>query len=400
MTTTGQDPGPPRLFISYRRRTEPKDALLLFNSLRHHLSVFMDTRAIRPGEVFDRVLDEALGQCETLLALIGPEWLGATLPGAKQHKLADPGDYVRKEIRTALQRGIRVIPLLLDGAQMPRRDDLPPDLQALAEHQALELSTADVPRFEHGIARLLEGVRGSIPVHRPAWAAAVGHDRWGHWADLVVGRVSQRLRLLSAGEFWMGSPASEAGRKQDEAHRTVTIAEPFWLADTACTQALWRAVTGQQPSRFCGDELPVEQVSWDTVNTRFLTGLNRRVPGLNALLPSEAQWEYACRAGTDTAYHWGDGPIPPDRAHHESRSPRQTVPVRAFEPNAWGLHQMHGNVMEWCAHTGQGGRSDDRMVRGGSWSTQARTLRSAYRLERSRTSTRHDLGFRLAVPAG
>lgn len=399
MMTQGQDPGPPRLFISYRRRTEPKDALLVFNSLRHHLPVFMDTRSLQPGDVFDRVLDEALGHCETLLALIGPGWLGATLPGAGRRKLDDPADYVRREIRMALERGVRVIPLLLDGAPMPSRADLPADLHALADRQALSLCTTEVPLFEHGIARLLDAVQGSIPVHRPGWAAAVGHDRWGHWADLVVGRVSQRLRLLSPGEFWMGSPADEVGRKQDEVRRVARVETPFWMADTACTQALWQAVTGQQPSRFRGDDLPVEQVSWDAVNARFLTGLNRRVPGLNAMLPSEVQWEYACRAGTDTAYHWGKGPIPPDRAHHGSRLPRQTVPVRSFEPNAWGLYQMHGNVMEWCAPPGQGTRSDDRMVRGGSWNTQASTLRSAYRLERSRTSTRHDLGFRLAVPA-
>ncbi len=198
----------------------------------------------------------------------------------------------------------------------------------------------------------------------------------------------------------MGSPASEPGRKQDELHRWVTIDSPFWLADTACTQALWQAVTGQQPSQFRGEDLPVEQVSWDAVNARFFSELNRRLPELNAMLPTEVQWEFACRAGTETAFHWGDGPIPPDHAHHASCQPRQTVPVRTFEPNAWCLWQMHGNVMEWCAQTtAPGGRGDERVVRGGSWSSNARTLRSACRVERSRSSARNDLGFRLAVPA-
>jgi formylglycine-generating enzyme len=231
----------------------------------------------------------------------------------------------------------------------------------------------------------------------PGWASAFGHDAWGAWADLSVGDVLQRLRYIATGQFCMGSPISEPGRRQDEALRTVGIDQPFWLADSACSQALWRAVTGQQPSRFRGDDLPVEQVSWDAVNVRFLSELNRRVPGLNAMLPTEAQWEYACRAGTATAYHWGDGLVSPDRAHHGACQPRQTMPVRSFEPNAWGLYQMHGNVMEWCAERERG---EKRVVRGGSWSGPAHTLRSASRLERSRSSARNDQGFRLAIPIG
>lgn len=236
------------------------------------------------------------------------------------------------------------------------------------------------------------------PPSRPRWASALGHDIHGHWAELTLDRVSQRLRLMPAGGFWMGSPDSEPGHQPDEPRRWVTLDAPFWLADTACTQALWNVLTGQQPSQFRGADLPVEQVSWDAVQVRFLGELRRRLPGLNAVLPTEAQWEYACRAGTSTAFHWGDGPIPPDSAQHAFRPPHQTVPVGTFAPNAWGLWQMHGNVMEWCAQaTEHGDRSDARVVRGGSWNSHARMLRSACRVERSRSSARNDLGFRLAV---
>lgn len=231
----------------------------------------------------------------------------------------------------------------------------------------------------------------------PGWASAQGRDPHGCWAELTVGQVSRRLRFITAGGFWMGSPESEPGRRQDESRRWVTVDTPFWLADTACDQALWRTVTGHQPSWFRGEDLPVEQVSWDAVSARFLSELNRRVPGLHAMLPTEVQWEYACRAGTQTAFHWGDGPIPPARAQHASR---QTVPVRSFEPNAWGLWQMHGNVMEWCDLMAESARrSDGRAVRGGSWNSSARMLRSACRDQYSRTTARNDLGFRLAVPA-
>jgi formylglycine-generating enzyme required for sulfatase activity len=246
-----------------------------------------------------------------------------------------------------------------------------------------------------------EEIRSSLgpPPRGPAWASAFGQDALGYWAELQLDDVLQRLRFIPAGAFWMGSPDSEPGRRRDELRRRVAVEVPFWLADTACTQALWHAVTGQQPSQFRGENLPVEQVSWDAVNARFLTALNRRVPRLNAMLPTEAQWEYACRAGTETAYHWGDGPIPPGRCQHEFAQPRQTVPVCTFEPNPWGLWQLHGNVMEWCAHDSVlDGRREDRVSRGGSWNSDARTLRSACRVERRRSSARNDLGFRLAAP--
>lgn len=233
----------------------------------------------------------------------------------------------------------------------------------------------------------------------PDWASAQGCDGYGDWIELTVGGVTQRLRCVPAGDFWMGSPAREPGRRQDEPRRWVSVEAPFWLADTACTQALWQTVTGQQPSRFRGEELPVEQVSWDAVTARFLSELNRRVPGLHATLPTEVQWEYACRAGTQTAFHWGDGPVPSGRAQHAACLPRQTVPVRTFEPNPWGLWQMHGNVQEWCEPADDSGhRSDLRVARGGGWSGNARQMRAACRDQHSRTAARHDLGFRLLVP--
>ena len=234
---------------------------------------------------------------------------------------------------------------------------------------------------------------------RPDWASAQGRDRQGGWADLTVGEVTQRLRCVPAGGFWMGSPDSEPGRRQDEVRRWVTVETPFWLAETACTQALWQTVTGQQPSRFRGETLPVEQVSWDAVTARFLSELNRRVPGLHATLPTEVQWEYACRAGTQTAFPWGDGPIAPEHAQHAACQPHQTVPVHSFQPNAWGLWQMPGNVQEWCEPADvEGLRGDLRMDRRGARNRRARHLRAASREAHSRTAARHDIGFRLLVP--
>ncbi|NQT12224.1 MAG: formylglycine-generating enzyme family protein, partial [Planctomycetes bacterium] len=158
----------------------------------------------------------------------------------------------------------------------------------------------------------------------PVWAADWGRDRYGAWATIEIEKtereaasagqdeaarvVVQRLRWMPPGTFLMGSPESEAGRWADEGpQHEVTFTHGFWIFDTPVTQELWRAVTGKNPSHFKGDHRPVETVSWDDVQ-RFLDRLNERMGGAVFVLPSEAQWEYACRAGTTTAYAFGDDP--------------------------------------------------------------------------------------------
>jgi formylglycine-generating enzyme required for sulfatase activity len=140
-------------------------------------------------------------------------------------------------------------------------------------------------------------------------------------------------------------------------HR-VRLTAGFWLADTACTQALWGAVMGgKNPSRFQDDARnPVENVSWDDVSD-FLQRVASLVPGVVAELPTEAEWEYACRAGSETPFNFG-ATITPEQANYDGNSPyaggekgvyrQKTVPVKSFAPNRWGLYEMHGNVWEWC----------------------------------------------------
>ncbi|TAN50525.1 MAG: formylglycine-generating enzyme family protein, partial [Methylococcaceae bacterium] len=147
-------------------------------------------------------------------------------------------------------------------------------------------------------------------LERPAWAGCLGRDRHGIFADFTVatphGSAGQRLRWIEPGVFWMGSPQDEPERDSNEGPRhRVTLTQGFWLADTACTQALWRTVMGNNPSDFKDDEqCPVEQVSWNDVQD-FLRKLEALLPGCEAHLPSEAQWEYACRAGSDTPFSFG-----------------------------------------------------------------------------------------------
>jgi formylglycine-generating enzyme len=254
------------------------------------------------------------------------------------------------------------------------------------------------------------------------WASGWGQDRRGLWQSFSVGAVTQVLRWIPPGEFLMGSPADEPERwmdrdDYDETQHQVILTEGFWLAETACTQALWQAVLNETPSRFLGAELPVEQVSWTDVTERFLPALNRLVPGLEARLSTEARWEYACRAGTETPFSFGraittgqvnyNGNYPyPGGAKDEYRE--KTVETKALPANDWGLYQMHGNVWEWCADwvgpypaetvTDPAGPSEGRgrVVRGGGWINRARSCRSSRRFGYGPGHRHGGLGFRLS----
>jgi formylglycine-generating enzyme required for sulfatase activity len=207
----------------------------------------------------------------------------------------------------------------------------------------------------------------------------------------------------------MGSPEDEEGRWQDEGPpHLVKIDTGFWMFDTPCTQALWEAVigAGTNPGRFPGADRPVEGVSWVDCQG-FLRRLNERLEGLDLelSLPSEAQWEYACRAGTTSArYHEDRDAI----AWHAGNSGGETHAVKGKLPNGWGLYDMLGNVLEWCADPwtddyGPGREpgaaapaSAPRVVRGGSWADDPPVVRAAFRDADEPTDRDRHLGLRCA----
>ena len=214
----------------------------------------------------------------------------------------------------------------------------------------------------------------------------------------------------------MGSPPDEPARARDETQHRVILSNGFWLADTTCTQALWQAVIGENPSRFRGEERPVEQVSWEDVQ-RFLARVHEAAPDLALRLPTEAEWEYACRAGTTTAF-WFGPQITPEQVNYDGNHPyaggkrglyrQETVPVKALPCNGWGLYQMHGNVWEWCqdwygdypveivVDPAGPARGAARVLRGGSWIYDGRFARSALRVALVLRLRFGDRGFRLA----
>lgn len=216
----------------------------------------------------------------------------------------------------------------------------------------------------------------------------------------LLAPVVMGFRYIPPGTFLMGSPEG-VGDPDEHPQHPVTLTQGFWLADTPCTQALWQALMGQNPSHSKtgadAPQRPVEDVTFNDV-TDFLNKLKALLPeGTEPALPTEAQWEYACRAGTQTAYWWGDD-FDPARANVNHTDDKgldaETTPVNRYPPNPWGLFDMHGNVWEWCAdgrrnYTGEpeanptgSVKSGTRVARGGSWIDRPGLARSAFRYRR------------------
>ena len=253
----------------------------------------------------------------------------------------------------------------------------------------------------------------------------------------LANSVGMALALAPAGTFWMGSPANERGRYEDEGRRAlVEITRPFYLGVTAVTQEEYERLMGNNPSHFRKDGTgeaevagldtrrhPVEEISWHAA-VAFCEALSalpeEKQAGRVYRLPSEAEWEYACRAGTTSPVHFGatlssreanfDGNFPSDGGSRGLYLAR-TCPVASYRPNAWGLFDMHGNVWEWCLdwfdHNYPDRRprldppgpehGDTRVLRGGSWFGYGRNCRSACRYMHPPHNASERFGFRVAM---
>ena len=303
------------------------------------------------------------------------------------------------------------------------------------------MATTNIPsssRFRHP---LVDGMA-------PEWALGWGQDVYGLFVEFSLPGgggewVTQRMRWIPAGPFKMGSREDEPGRYKNEGpQHTVTISKPLWVFDTPCTQALWQAVMGANPSYFKDPRRPVETVSWDDAQG-FIAKLNSAVPGLELRLMTEAEWEYACRAGAreptatyagpiqilgkcnapilnDIAWYGGNSGVdfdldngwdssgwPEKQFNHTKAGTRKVMLKRC---NRWGLYDMLGNVWEWCLDWYDAGyyangdvvdprgpdQGRNRVLRGGGWSGGARLARSAYRSGSDPGLRDYDVGFRCA----
>jgi formylglycine-generating enzyme len=267
------------------------------------------------------------------------------------------------------------------------------------------------------------------PAPAPAFPASRGME--GSKAGEVREFGGIEMVWCPPGEFLMGSPEDEVDRREDETQHRVKLTRGFWMAKTECTQPQWEGMTGENPSDFTGADLPVDYVSWDDVQV-WLKKMNELYPlplGWKWELPTEAQWEYACRAGTETAYSFGNTTSAlstyanfADKnfttkfgSGDESQDDgvgNTTASVGKYKPNPWGICDMHGNVFEWCRDwysvDFNNNEQDDptgpvsgeyRVSRGGSWDNYPEDCRSAYRFPAMPDDHSFNPGFRpVAVP--
>lgn len=235
----------------------------------------------------------------------------------------------------------------------------------------------------------------------------------GEKQTVTVNSVSFNVVWCPPGTFIMGSPTNEVDRDDDETQHRVTLTKGFWMMETEVTQELYEAVMGNNPSYFKEPKCPVETVSWYSAVefSEKLTALT----GKTFTLPTEAEWEYAARAGTTTVFYYGDS-LDSSMANFDGNYPygdgakdvnrERTIDVKSFKPNAWGLYDMHGNVWEWCLdwYGEYSGDATDpqgpavgsgRVFRGGSWAYYGRGCRSASRYGYYPDFGISGLGFRL-----
>ncbi len=239
----------------------------------------------------------------------------------------------------------------------------------------------------------------------------------------LTGEITIRMRWIAPGNFIMGSPADELGRVANENQVEVTLTKGFYLAETELTQEQWSAVKSSNPSAFRGENLPVETITWQDAYD-FTQAMQKHVKDITTIpagakfsLPTEAQWEYACRAGSTTALYNGKElstteleicPLLDEIAWYGGNAKGRTQPVATRKPNAWGLYDMHGNVWEWCLDNYSekliGGEdpwfrneSQQHVRRSGSATYYAQTCRAASRNELGPTAKGNGLGMRLAL---
>jgi formylglycine-generating enzyme required for sulfatase activity len=250
--------------------------------------------------------------------------------------------------------------------------------------------------------RLAAEAKAKAEAIKAAFVASNGGD-----TIALTPNVEMTVAYIGPGSFTMGSSSNEEGHSSDENQVEVTLSQSFWLAKTEVTQAQWEAVMGSNPSEFKGPNLPVENVSWEDAQD-FIAKLNDKqiLPqGWKFALPTEAQWEYACRAGEKGPYSGG---TLDEVGWYKDNSDSQTHEVAKKRPNALGLYDMHGNVYEWCSDwyedTLKGGADPVgpasgglRVHRGGSWVNDASHCRAALRDGGSPGFRYVGLGFRPAL---
>ena len=382
------------IFISYSSKDRGKAKDIADALKQQGFSVWWD-RSILPGKTFDTVIEEALDAAKCVIVLwskmsVYKEWVRTEASEGKQRGILIPV-LIERDVKIPLEFRLMQVADFRDWEGKlphPGFDNL---LKAVAGILGRPLAVQ--PGQKTNEVRRIEPEKVHISIEEPEKIAKQGNSS------------GMKFTLIPAGECYMGS---EEYDDEKPVHK-VKINNPFYLGTYPVTQREWKAVMGDNPSDFKGDDLPVEEVSWDKVQ-EFIKKLNEKEGTGKYRLPSEAEWEYACRAGTTIRYSFGDDESKlGDYAWYNENSDYNTHPVGQKEPNSWGLYDMHGNVREWVRdkwHDSYDGAPTDgsawesgdganRVFRGGCWTDNVRNCRSAFRNYYAPRYLYDILGFRV-----
>ncbi len=368
------------IFLSYKSEDRIKAQTIAKALESHGYSVWWD-RIILPGQTFDEVIEEELSAANCIVVLWSKESVKS--------------EWVRLEASEGKMRKI-LVPVLIE-------DVTPPFAFRLIEAAKLMNWDGVSPEYEFDLLiRSVGTILGQAP---PKDSPRTDHVKVHTDKKTITNSIGMKFALIPAGEFMMGSEEFEWSNPV----HTVNIRTPFYLGIYQVTQREWKAIMGNNPSGFNGDDLPVESVSWVDVQ-KFIKKLNEKESTDKYRLPTEAEWEYAARAGTTTRYFFGDDDSKlGEYAWYYKNSDDNTHPVGEKRANPWGLYDMHGNVWEWVQdewHDTYNGAPADgsawedgvgavRVFRGGSWLNVAGSCRSANRGSSVPGLRGHGLGFRL-----
>ncbi len=376
---------PLRIFLCHSSGDKPEVRKLYQRLSSDGFDPWLDEEKLLPGQEWEVEIAKAVQTSHVVIVCLS-------------HKATNKAGYVHKEIKDALDEAekqpegtIYLIPLKLEECDVPER------LQRWHWVNLFE---------EKGYERLMSSLSLRAETITP------GNDSEPNLIQEheIINTVNMEFVLIQPGEFDMGSHANETGRYDDEGPvHHVTMSEAFYLGKYEVTQNQWHEVMGYNPSHFKGDDRPVENISWDNVQ-KFIKRLNEKENTHKYRLPSEAEWEYAARAGTTTRYSFGDDDSKlGEYAWYGENSGDKTHPVGKKGANPWGLYDVHGNVREWVQdtwHDTYNGAPIDRtawrdevsslvVLRGGSWFSIASSCRSAGRYYFVSVFRDPNLGFRL-----
>lgn len=390
------------VFLAHNSADKPKVRAIAEQLKRRNLKPWLDEEQIAPGRSFQEGIQKAIPLVQSAAIFIGLEGIGKWQVWE-----------LRSLISQCVEKDIPVIPVLLPGV-----NGIPERFRFLKEFNWVRFEKIDddaaLCRLEWGITGVKPSVQSSNEEaeKQSQQQSREVYSQAQSFTENLGNDITLDMVAIPGGTFMMGSPDGEGENNEKPQHK-VTV-QAFYMGKYPITQAQYKKVMATNPSNFQGNERPVETVSWNDAE-EFCQILSKQM-GKEYRLPSEAEWEYACRAGTKSAFYFGSE-LTPTLAKCKTNAliawatlfSGETCNVGQFHPNTFGLYDMHGNVWEWCKddwHKNYNGAPSDgvawisrdiseKVIRSGSWITYADECRSAYRTEQDRGYRDSDLGFRV-----